>query len=117
MRSQQEPSARMIFKAGGEFRFKLTSVVRSFNDSRVQSIPNNSKRKSLILQSIDINLSEEISYESDIRLVNARSCLIAGLELCLATHEKDFSYLKLLLEFGCPANATDYDSRYKQSFI
>ena len=35
----------------------------------------------------------------------------AGLELCMAAYEDDLNYLRLLLKFGCPVNASDYDKR------
>ena len=47
----------------------------------------------------------------DDSICNAKSRLLAGLEMCLASYEGDVSYLRLLLRFGCPVNAGDYDGR------
>ena len=37
--------------------------------------------------------------------------ILAGLELCVAVYEGDLSYLRSLLESGCPVNSSDYDYR------
>lgn len=37
--------------------------------------------------------------------------IFAGLELCLAASEGETAYMRLLLRFGCPPNAGDYDMR------
>ena len=39
------------------------------------------------------------------------SRILAGLELCVAVYEGDLTYLRGLLESGCPVNASDYDFR------
>jgi hypothetical protein len=43
--------------------------------------------------------------------VNAKSRLLAGLEMCLASYENDLRYLRFLCEFGAPVDSCDYDGR------
>lgn len=40
-----------------------------------------------------------------------KSRILAGSELCWAAQEGDSTYLRHLLEFGCPPNSCDYDAR------
>lgn len=39
------------------------------------------------------------------------SRMLSGLELCVAVYDGDLTYLRGLLESGCPVNACDYDFR------
>lgn len=53
--------------------------------------------------------SAVISAKSKSRTETTR--ILAGLELCVAVYEGDLTYLRGLLESGCPVNACDYDFR------
>jgi len=86
VRAQHEPAARILHRAGGRFRFVL------FRQPAGAS-------------------PEEEGEDGGEGSPPASHRLLAGLELCQAAFQRDLPYLRLLLQFGCPPDAADYDLR------
>ena len=65
--------------------------------------------KALIATDKDTQVQKSVSYLTQPAVVEKQDCI--GLELCVAAFEGDETYLRALLESGCPAGAADYDLR------
>ena len=107
VRARQEPAARILFKHGAELGLLQTAVERKVS---------NQVQKDVAMAQLGEGVNENYRRKSYSHLsvqveIGLQSRIMAGLELCLAVYENDCHYVRLLLEFGCPINATDYDLR------
>ena len=137
MRALQEPTARYLYQAGAQFRFLLNPTAEATADESLLDKSGNRDHISTLDRLFRGDGTPIYGHSGQVDPTTPRHSpifgnnnngkfgsgsgsnhggfprrrLVAGLELCQATFEKDVPYLRLLLQFGCPPDATDYDRR------
>lgn len=115
--STTRPKSRMSLLFG-EIDDKNAELVSPLSSDQIHPFiaPEDLSPSSFIDSQYDTNTlhrnksKNHISHEKSKELSN-KNRISAGLELCMAAYEDDLNYLRLLLKFGCPVNASDYDRR------